>query len=117
MVRIDGDGVESSNCKQMLRTSLRDASRAESGAVSGCGGGGCAWSMCWNRAVVVVAAVVVSEGVGAAGGNSKAGNFLSKNALERLNDCMAARISITFPAPKRAGGWPVPSIVVALLLN
>lgn len=92
VVRIDVGGNDSSKCKQMLRASLRDDSRLESGAVLGCGSGGCAPSMCLNRAVVVAAAVALSDGVEVIGVKSKAGNPLAKNNSERSKDCKAALV-------------------------
>ena len=52
-----GGGAVSSNCKQMLSTSLRDDSRSESGALSGCGNAGCASIIRWYRDAVALAAV------------------------------------------------------------
>ena len=77
-----GVEVVSSNCKQMLSTSLRDDSRSESGAVSGCGNEGCAASISWYRDAAVVAAVSAAVAVMAAavGVKSKVGNASVVNA-------------------------------------
>ena len=77
-------GVEavSSNCKQMLSTSLRDDSRSESGALSGFGNAGCASIISWYRDAVALAAVSAAAVVMmvVVGVKSKAGSASVVNA-------------------------------------